>query len=316
MKLGTIGKLATHLIRDHQATKEGVSDIVRYFIEKMFPEPIRPVLRDENDDEVQKIWGNVRCHYPGCDYFSTDLNRMQHHIELKHKTMKADIATLGWFWGIIRTIVRQNPKTTIATTLGQGGVWQCEVEGCGQFFSDPNNTGKHFSIGHGGRTLRGFKPPMRKLTQKWEMRDRQSFEQRIGTHREEADRRDLTSEGAVLPEQAEESPVSGIGPPMPQPIHREEERREHADLGLRIDPRMIAQRHDEEREVEHRQKSREDIIRRGKSLQKQVDSGVNIPQLTTQQMREVKQGLIGLFADEINPLLVEFQPQEDDSDEG
>jgi hypothetical protein len=37
--------------------------------------------------------------------------------------------------------------------------------------------------------------------------------------------------------------------------------------------------------------------------------GVNIPQLNSEQMRKVKQGLNGLFANEINPFLAKFKPK-------
>jgi hypothetical protein len=60
------------------------------------------------------------------------------------------------------------------------------------------------------------------------------------------------------------------------------------------------QRREEDREDDDWQRSREDMIRTKQRLQSQVDSGVNIPQLDSAQMRQVKQGLVSLFENEIN----------------
>jgi hypothetical protein len=38
-------------------------------------------------------------------------------------------------------------------------------------------------------------------------------------------------------------------------------------------------------------------------------AGVNIPQLNSEQMRKVKQGLSNFFAGEINPILAKFKPE-------
>jgi hypothetical protein len=54
------------------------------------------------------------------------------------------------------------------------------------------------------------------------------------------------------------------------------------------------------------------MIRRREELQGLAARGVNIPQLTLEQMRRVKQGLGDLFRNEINPLLIKFQPKQDD----
>jgi hypothetical protein len=60
---------------------------------------------------------------------------MMHHVNKMHKGMAVDIEALGWFWGTIRTIIKQNLRTTIDATLGGGSVWECMVQGCGHFFS-------------------------------------------------------------------------------------------------------------------------------------------------------------------------------------
>jgi hypothetical protein len=133
-KFATVGKLATHLVRDHQAQSEAVADIIGYFIGEMLPEPIRPILTDETGGEVRKTWGHVRCHHPGCTYFSANFNGMLHHVSNVHRAAETDIDTLGWFWGTIRRIIIDDPRATIAAVLGEGTVWECGVERCGHFF--------------------------------------------------------------------------------------------------------------------------------------------------------------------------------------
>jgi hypothetical protein len=40
--------------------------------------------------------------------------------------MHQDIQDLGWFWGIIQTMIRDKSEITIAEALGQGTIWECE----------------------------------------------------------------------------------------------------------------------------------------------------------------------------------------------
>jgi hypothetical protein len=34
--------------------------------------------------------------------------------------MRANIEALGWFWGIIHTIIRERPRAMMAEVLGEG----------------------------------------------------------------------------------------------------------------------------------------------------------------------------------------------------
>jgi hypothetical protein len=51
------------------------------------------------------------------------------------------------------------------------------------------------------------------------------------------------------------------------------------------------------------------MIRKKEHYENQTMAGVNVPQLNSEQMRKVKQGLSSLFADEINPMLSKFKPE-------
>jgi hypothetical protein len=50
---------------------------------------------------------------------------------------------LGWFWGTIHTMMKANPKMTIAEALGEGKFFECRKDGCNRPFQtqlDPVRT--------------------------------------------------------------------------------------------------------------------------------------------------------------------------------
>jgi hypothetical protein len=55
--------------------------------------------------------------------------------------------------------------------------------------------------------------------------------------------------------------------------------------------------------------SRPEMIEKKKHYQGRMLGRVNIPQLNSEHMRKVKQGLKGFFTNEINPLLAKFKPK-------
>jgi acid stress-induced BolA-like protein IbaG/YrbA len=59
--------------------------------------------------------------------------------------MRANIEALGWFWGIIRTIIREKPNATMAEVLGEGEAYQCTVPQCGQIFANEKDIKAHFT---------------------------------------------------------------------------------------------------------------------------------------------------------------------------
>jgi hypothetical protein len=240
---------------------------------------------------------------------------MMHHGNHMHKGMAADIEALGWFWGTIRTIIKQNPRTIIGAILGGGSVWECMVQGCGHFFSTEGSIQKHFTKTQGSRTVRGWKAPTRKLTQEWEMKGQAANQREDESEREEGDGGEVSSDGEARPTQLDRLPIA---PELPQAAsqaaQQEEQRGQQADLGLRINPQLIIQQRREDRTNDEWQRTREDMIRRRDYLQSQVESGVTIPQLHTEQMRSVRQGLCDLSAQEINPMSTKFRPESGDWD--
>jgi hypothetical protein len=147
------------------------------------------------------------------------------------------------------------------------------------------------------------------------MGTREDLERQTQTHREVGNRREVIAVEEAPPRLPDELPAPEIHLPPPQAAQRVEQRREHPNLGLRINPEFVVQRQEEERMNADRQRDLNDMIMRKEHLRRQVDTGVNIPQLNTGQMRQVKQGLISLFANEINPMLMKFQPRPDEEQE-
>jgi pyruvate/2-oxoglutarate dehydrogenase complex dihydrolipoamide acyltransferase (E2) component len=81
--------------------------------------------------------------------------------------MHKDIKTLGWFWGTIHTIVKQNPKMTIAEALGEGQFWECKTENSHQPFPTERSLRQHFTESHAAYTQEGWEAAARCLNQSW-----------------------------------------------------------------------------------------------------------------------------------------------------
>jgi hypothetical protein len=81
--------------------------------------------------------------------------------------MTEDIQKLGWFWGTIHPMIKENPKVTIAETLGQGKFWECKMEGCHRAFQSKHALRLHFGQSHAADTHEGWEATTRQLTQKW-----------------------------------------------------------------------------------------------------------------------------------------------------
>jgi hypothetical protein len=87
------------------------------------------------------------------------------------------------------------------------------------------------------------------------------------------------------------------------------------DHGLRINPALIIQRRNEERANEADRLRRSEFIKKKEQHQRNIDRGVNIPQLNGQQMRRVKVGLSDMFKGELNPMMEKMMPETDDREE-
>jgi hypothetical protein len=83
--------------------------------------------------------------------------------------MRANIEALGWFWGTIRTIIRERPRATIAEVLGEGEACQCMVPLCGNTFANEKDIKTHFTRHHGALLQQDWTTPRCKLIQRFEL---------------------------------------------------------------------------------------------------------------------------------------------------
>jgi hypothetical protein len=312
-KIGTIQKLMTHLQVEHGVTKTETTDIIQYFLAQMLPESVNPVLRKRGDQITKQKWTGIRCHSPGCNYVHWKYDQMREHVTRQHKDLASDTRTLGWFWGTIRRIMKQKPLMTIAEALGEGTVWKCRQDKCGHLFPSTSALTRHFAKIHATSTTQNWDAKTRQLELSWELGEREEARDRGRRGEEQSDEEGDAEEAGGLSEES-------IPPPEPEMSREAETTEEHprqqevrepqrANIGLRINPALIMQREAEERASAEMEDSRREMIRRKEYYNRQTMTGVNIPQLNSQQMRKVKQGLTNLFADEINPMLGKFKPE-------
>jgi hypothetical protein len=144
-----------HMQTKHGASKEETSDMFRYFISRMLPMEIAMKVTTNDEHEVKREWNFCRCHYLGCTYINTKACMVDSHVKATHKEMKKDMKTLGWLWVTVHTMIKANPKMTIAGALGQGQFWECKTEGCHQPFQSQKAMGYHFSQIHAAHTNEG-----------------------------------------------------------------------------------------------------------------------------------------------------------------
>jgi hypothetical protein len=85
----------------------------------------------------------------------------------QHESMREDTKALGVFWGMIHTLIKSNPRVTIAEVLGQGCFWECRTEGCHRAFESKKALRTHFSRSHAAYTQERWEASMRCLTQGW-----------------------------------------------------------------------------------------------------------------------------------------------------
>jgi hypothetical protein len=141
----TLGQLTNHMQTKHGTSKEETADMFRYFIARMLPQEIEmKATTTREEHKVKREWSFCRCHYPGCSYINAKAYPVNGQVRSVHKEMKKDMNTLGWFWGTLHTMMKSNPKMTIAEALGQGQFWECRMEGCHQPFQSRKALGHHF----------------------------------------------------------------------------------------------------------------------------------------------------------------------------
>jgi hypothetical protein len=315
-----VRQLAAHMQTMHGASQEETADMINYFIGMLLPEVIEPVITTCGGATVGGKWSFCRCHYPGCQHISTERCRVEGHVKKKHQSLKESIERLGWFWGTIQTMVRANPNVTIAEALGGGHFWECKMDKCHRPFQTETAVRLHFTQIHAACTQDRWEAPMRCLKQTWRMRNH-DIEERMedGNEGEEADGQRQQEErppGRGRAGAGMEIEVEAIGPipavraaapevPVAHPV-RIRARRDH---GLRINPALVVQREEAEREAERREQLQREMVTKKEELERNISRGVNIPQLNTDQMRRVKVGLEDLFRSQLNVQMEKFFPE-------
>jgi hypothetical protein len=81
--------------------------------------------------------------------------------------MRANIEALRWFCGIIRTIIREKPRATIAEALGEGEAYQCTVPQCGKICTNEKCIKAHFTGYHEALLRKDWIAPRCKLIQRF-----------------------------------------------------------------------------------------------------------------------------------------------------
>jgi hypothetical protein len=309
-KIGTVQKLMAHLQIEHGVAKEETIDIVQYLISQMLPGLAVPVLRKRGDHVTRQKWDGIRCHYPGCTYVHWKHEQIREHVNRQHRDLALDMKRLGWFWGTIRTVLKQRPLMSIAEALGEGTVWKCRQDKCRHLFPSPSALKKHFSSRHATATTQNWDAKTRQLELSWELHRGEEDAHSVGDARSEDE-----DEGEAFQELQREP--SGPGEPEirqePEMVEvrprQEFEGQRRVGLGLRINPALLVQQEADDQARMEMEESRREMVRRKEHHTKQTATGVNIPQLTSEQMQKVKQGLKNLFTDEINPMMEKFKPE-------
>jgi hypothetical protein len=117
-RIANVSRLMGHLHRDHGVRDEDTQDLVRFFIGTMLPGRLKVNLQRTNGTQVRGKWNVERFNCPGCRHLHAVHNRIQRYLQ-QHQDMGENIEALGWFWGTIRTIIREKPRATIAEVLGE-----------------------------------------------------------------------------------------------------------------------------------------------------------------------------------------------------
>jgi hypothetical protein len=155
------------------------------------------------------------------------------------------------------------------------------MEGCNHISQEKKGAQHHFGQIHAANAQPGTRAPMRQVTLRWFLES------------------ELSDQPAERREQAE----------TVRPAERVPAR---AEMNLVLNPEQIVQRRRESQAGEDMTASRTELSAKRTQHQLNVEKGVNIPQLTKEQVRKMKAGLIDLFKETINPMLRKFQPEASD----
>jgi hypothetical protein len=194
-------------------------------------------------------------------------NRIERHLQ-QYPDMRADIETLGWFWGIIRMIIWEKSRATIAEVLGEGETCQCTAPQCGQISANERGIKAHFTGYHEALLEKDWTTPRCKLIQKFELvgegeidEDADAMERREGEV--EVKVRMGTGEGGMEGEADGEIPE--------EERHRPKMQARQEGPHLRIEAGRIVQRDEEEQAAVDRQGRCMQFMRKRDEYQRQME---------------------------------------------
>jgi hypothetical protein len=144
-------------------------DMAQYFIAQMLAGAIRPVLTKRGNFVARQEWDGIQCRSPGCTYVHWKYGQMLEHINRHHKDLASDMRALGWFRGTMRDMMKRKPLMTITEALGEGDVWKCRQNKCGDFFATADSLRRHFSPAHASSTTQNWNANMRQMVWPWEI---------------------------------------------------------------------------------------------------------------------------------------------------
>jgi hypothetical protein len=97
------------------------------FLEGLYPRRIQIKLITGKREEADRPWDVEKCPCVECHCSHDKYHSVEVHAK-KYRERNANIITLRWFWGSIRTMIKANATTTIRDAIGEGPVLQCGAE--------------------------------------------------------------------------------------------------------------------------------------------------------------------------------------------
>jgi hypothetical protein len=294
-QLKNVSNLMTHLRKHHSDPPESACDLIRFYLEKLSGRPMKVKLRNKRNEPVDLQWDIERCHNPKCEHCTKTHCHLETHLKV-HPELLANIQTLGWFWGNMRTMIKNNPQLTIAEAIGSGKLYQCTK--CQALFSSVENLNKHFAAAHPDRVVEGWVARYEVIKQTVQFEDED--EERLSEVSEE-EREEMTAE-----EEAQGNDPKDEEERRPQHGRR---RRSHANP-LRIE-RVI----ESDDEAKYLAEIRVKYIEEAARIEEKASQCVNVPPMNTKQIRNFRKGLESYVKTEVVRRLEQIQPEEGKWDE-
>jgi hypothetical protein len=112
-KIKNNSDLRTHLNKLHDITGTCCKDLMRSFLEGVYPERMNIMLMIGDEDVADRQSDIDKYPCVGCDYFHERHHGVEVHAKNKHKKVHENIEAAGWFSCSIRTMITANAAITI-----------------------------------------------------------------------------------------------------------------------------------------------------------------------------------------------------------